>query len=308
MWMIFSGLFLGWGLGANDSANIFGSGVATGTVKYRTAVLLTALFVLLGAMLEGPKCMNTVGHLSRLAPIDAFCCALAAGLTMALLTYLAVPASASQAIVGAVIGVGVVSGSADFSKLYVLVSCWILTPIMGIFLGYLLYQVLKYILDRTITELTTRNFVFFFGIIVAGCYGAYTLGANNVANVTGVYVGSGVLSPETAALIGGVSIAAGVLTYSKRVMMTVGKGIVPLSPFSALVTVLAGALTLHVFTLIGVPVSSSQAIVGAVVGVGLVGDLRTVSPMMLIKIAVGWVATPVSAGFLVWLFSYCIML
>jgi len=80
------------------------------------------------------------------------------------------------------------------------------------------------------------------------------------------------------------------------VMMTVGKGIVPLDPFSALVVVLAEAFTLHLFTQVGVPVSSSQAVVGAVVGVGLVGGLRTISARMLLKIAVGWLTTPLAAG------------
>jgi PiT family inorganic phosphate transporter len=105
-----------------------------------------------------------------------------------------------------------------------------------------------------------------------------------------------------AALIGGFSIALGALTYSKKVMETVGKGIVPLDPFSALIAVLAEALTLHLFTQIGVPVSSSQAIVGAVVGVGLVGDVQTVSVKMLAKIGMGWIMTPVSAGVLAYLF------
>jgi PiT family inorganic phosphate transporter len=81
-------------------------------------------------------------------------------------------------------------------------------------------------------------------------------------------------------------------------MTTVGKGIAPLSPFSALVCVLATGLTLHVFTQIGVPVSSSQAVVGTVVGVGLVGGMRTVSGKMLVRIVIGWTLTPFVAGIL----------
>jgi len=296
MWKILSGIFLGWGLGANDSANIFGTGVATGTVQYRTAIWLTAAFVLLGAILEGPKCMETIGALSRLIPTEAFYCALAAGITMTILTFLAMPASASQAIIGTIIAAGILSGTANFSALYKIVSCWIFTPVSGIVFGYVLYRFLEYLLNKTVNNITYRNFIYFIGILTAGCYGAYSLGANNVANVTGVYVGSGILTPRWAALIGGLSIAVGVLTYSKKVMMTVGKGIAPLSPFSAFVVVLAEALTLHLFTQIGVPVSSSQAVVGAVVGVGIVGDTRTVSTKMLLKISIGWVLTPVSAG------------
>lgn len=302
MWKVISGIFLGWSLGANDSANIFGTGVTTGIVKYQTAILLTAIFVMIGSIAEGSKCMRIVGDLSQLIPIEAFLCALAAAITMTILTYFSIPASTSQAIIGAIIGAGILSGSADFSKLIKIVVCWILTPIGGMIIGYLLYHGLKYIFDKMVPSLTYRNRIYGVGIIVAGCYGAYSLGANNVANVTGIYVGSGLLSCQWAAFIGGLSIASGTLTYGKKVMLTVGKGIAPLDPFTALVTILAEALTLHLFTQIGVPVSSSQAIVGAVVGVGIVGGLRTINPKMLVKIAVGWLMTPFAAGLLTMLF------
>lgn len=302
MWKLISGIFLGWSLGANDSANIFGTGVTTGAVKYKTAILLTSIFVLLGAVFEGPKCMRIVSDLSRLIPMEAFFCALASAVTMSILTYYAIPASTSQAIIGAVIGAGILSNSADFSKLIKIVTCWILTPIGGAIFGYLLYHILKNIFDKTISSLRYRNAAYSVGIIIAGCYGAYSLGANNVANVTGIYVGSGLLTYQMASLIGGISIVSGTLTYGEKVMITVGKGIAPLDPFSALVTVLAEALTLHLFTQIGVPVSSSQAIVGAVVGVGMVGGLRTINPKMLVKITVGWIMTPFAAGLMTMLF------
>jgi PiT family inorganic phosphate transporter len=266
MWKLLSGVFLGWCLGTNDSASLFGTGVSTGIVKYRTAVLLAAFFVLLGALLEGPKCMGTL------------------------------------AIVGAVIGAGIVSGSVDFTKLFMIVSCWVIAPVVALFTAYVLHRFLSYLLAKKRTSLTRRTFLYYVGIMLAGSYGAYSLGANNVANVTGVYVSSGMLSAEIAALIGGLSIASGVMTSSKKVMMTVGKGIVPLDPFSALVAVLSEAVTLHVFTQLGVPVSCSQAIVGAVVGVGLVGDVQTVSVKMLARIGIGWIMTPVSGGVLAFLF------
>ncbi len=302
MWKILSGVFLGWSLGANDSANIFGTGVATGTIRYRTAIWLTAIFAMAGALLEGPKCMQVLTELSSLVPLYAFFCALAAALTMAAMTALAVPASSSHAVIGAIVGVGLLQGSADFSPLVKIVTCWVLTPVCGLVFGNLLLRLLTFGFNRTGMSLTRRNRIYFLGILIAGCYGAYTLGSNNVANVTGVYVGSGFLTPRAAALIGGLAIASGVLTFSRRVMMTVGRGIAPLDPFTSFVTVLAGALTLHLFTQVGIPVSSSQAIVGAVVGVGLVGDIRTVSPLMLVKIGLGWIVTPVCAGILSWLF------
>ncbi len=302
MWKISSGIFMGWSLGANDSANIFGTAVATGVVKYRVAICLTALFVMVGAIIEGPKCMATVGGVSTLSPLDAFWCTLATAITIAFLTYLAIPASTSQGIIGAVIGAGIISGTADFSKLYKIVVCWIFTPIAGCVISVILYRFIGHIMKTKKVGIARKNFCLATGLIISGCYGAYCLGSNNVANVTGVYVSSGMISAEVAALVGGVSIASGVLTYSKKVMMTVGKGIVPLDPLSAFITMLSEAISLHVFTQLGVPVSSSQAIVGAVVGIGYAGDSRTVSRKMLVKVGLGWLATPVLAGVLSFIF------
>jgi PiT family inorganic phosphate transporter len=301
MWMVLSGLFLGWSLGANHTANVFGTGVATGTVSYRAAIQFTAVFVMLGAFLEGPKCMQAVGDLSRLTPTDAFFCALAAAAMMGLLTFLSIPGSASQTVVGAVLGAGIFSGSADFSRLYKIIVCWVCTPFAAIILSYTLYHLLGYLLDRITTGMTQRNLIYSVGTIVTGCYGAYCLGSNNVANVTGVYVGAGMLTAGAASVVGGLSIAAGVLTYSRKVMVTIGKGIVPLDPFSALVAVLAGAFTIHIFTQVGIPVSSSQAAVGAVVGIGIAGDVQTVSFRMLTKIGVAWISAPASSAIL----AYC---
>ena len=289
---------MGWTLGANDSANVFGTGVATGTIKYGTAIVLTAVFVLAGSVFEGSKCMSTLSELSHLLPLTAFCCTLATALTMTVLTYLGIPASASQGTVGAILGASIWFGSPDLSGLSKIITCWVFTPVCAVIVSYWLHRLLTYVLDRTITSITYRNVLYTFGIATAGCYAAYCLGSNNVANVTGVYVGSGLLSSKTAALIGGLSIAGGVLTYSGRVMTTIGKGIAPLSPSSAFVCVLATGLTLHVFTQIGVPVSSSQAVVGTVVGVGFVGGMRTVSGKMLAKIVTGWALTPFAAGIL----------
>jgi PiT family inorganic phosphate transporter len=119
--------------------------------------------------------------------------------------------------------------------------------------------------------------------------------------VTGVYVGSGLLTPLQAALVGSLSIASGVLTYSKKVMNTVGKKIVDLDGFSAFVSEFSAAITVHLFTQVGVPVSTSQAIVGGVTGVGLVKGVRTVSRRTLIEIVVGWVSTPLSSGVIAYL-------
>jgi len=296
MWMLISGIFLGWTLGSNDSANVFGTAVAAKIIKYRTAILLTSLFVVLGALVEGEKCFATVGELSTMTPRGAFLAALAAGITMFVLTYLALPSSTSQAIIGAIVGVGMVSGIPDFSRLYKIVICWVLTPIGGITVSFVLYHLIGFFIAKYIRSPQTRSFIIFWSLIFAGCLGAYALGSNNVANVTGVYVGAGLLTPFEGSLIGSLSIASGALTYSRKVMMTVGRDITPLDEYAALIAVLSGAITVEIFTQVGVPVSSSQAIVGGVAGIGLVKEVRALSKRTLIEIVIGWALTPISAG------------
>jgi PiT family inorganic phosphate transporter len=296
MWRLSTGIFLGWTLGSNDSANVFGTAVAANIVRYRTAILLTSLFVVLGAMIEGDKCFSTVGELSTLNSKGAFLAALSAAVTMFVVTYLALPSSTSQAIIGGIVGIGMVSGIPGFSKLYKIVMCWVLTPVCSMILSFLLYYLIGFFIATYIRRPQMRSFIIFWSLIFAGCLGAYALGSNNVANVTGVYVGAGLLTPFEGLLIGSLSIASGALTYSKKVMMTVGRDITPLDEYAALIAVLAGAITVEIFTQVGVPVSSSQAIVGGVAGIGLVKGVRTVSKRTLMKILIGWIATPLSAG------------
>ena len=81
-------------------------------------------------------------------------------------------------------------------------------------------------------------------------------------------------------------------------METVVKKLVRLDHFSALVVVLAEGLTVHFYTIVGVPVSTSQAVIGAVLGIGLVKGISTVSRRTLLNILIGWFLTPAIACFI----------
>jgi len=200
-----------------------------------------------------------------------------------------------------VLGIGMISGIPDFSKLSKVLLAWALTPIGAMLLTAILYPVVGKLFKNILLDIKRRNLFIRTALIFAGCYGAYSLGANNVANVTGVYVGAGLLSPFYAALLGSLSIAAGVLTYSRNVMETVGKKIVDLDGFSAFISEFSAAITVHLFTQVGIPVSTSQAIVGGVAGVGFIKGSKTVKKRTLIEIAIGWVSTPLSTGVLAYL-------
>ena len=126
------------------------------------------------------------------------------------------------------------------------------------------FAVLLYIILRTIKKHSSIHLIRFesyirTGLIIVGAFGAFSLGANNIANVIGVFVPAfnlqdlnlGLFSLSSAQqlfLLGGLAIAAGILTYSKKVMETVGSNIVELSSEAALVTVLAQAMVLFIFS------------------------------------------------------------
>ena len=323
--LLSSGLFLGWSLGANDAANVFGTAVSTRMIRFATAALVCGAFVIVGAVASGAGAADTLG---RLGAVDrqagAFTCALAAGFTVYCMTRWGLPVSTTQAIVGAIIGWNVFSGSVtDTATFATIMTTWVLCPVLAGLIAVPLYVSTRWLLHAANLHLLRVDALTRYALLFAGAFGAYSLGANNIANVMGVFVedapfatlslhdGFTLTPAQQLFLIGGIAIAAGVLTYSKRVMLTVGSGIVPMSPLAAWVVVIAHSIVLFAFASEGlerllaahglptiplVPVSSSQAVVGAIVGLGLMRGGRDVDWWLVRNVGLGWVTTPVVAA------------
>lgn len=321
-----SGLLLGWSLGANDASNVFGSAVGSKMVSFRKAAIIASVFVILGAVIQGEGASHTLGRLGAVNAIGgSFTVALSAAITVYFMTKLAIPVSTTQAIVGSIIGWNLFTGnSTDSGTLFRIVSTWISGPVIGAIFAVLLYMLVKTIKKNTKIHLVRFESYIRTGLIVVGAFGAYSLGANNIANVMGVFVPAfnlqnldlGIISLSSSQqlfLLGGLAIAAGIITYSNRVMEVVGSNIVELSSEAALVVVLSLALVLFIFSSSGlslflegiglppiplVPVSSTQVIVGSVIGIGLYKGARNINFMILGEIGTGWIVTPVLSGLL----------
>ncbi|KXS47726.1 inorganic phosphate transporter, partial [Halanaerobium sp.] len=210
----------------------------------------------------------------------------------------------------------------DLDVLREIVGAWIFSPILSGFFAVILYFIFKKSLNKAKIHLLHLDFYTRWGLLIVGAFGAYSLGANNIANVMGVFTGImevpnynlGLLTftgAQQLFLLGGIAISVGVVTYSKRVMLTVGSSIMDISPIGAFIVVLASSTTLFVFasstlkdflvmlnlpSLPLVPVSSSQAVVGAVLGLGLAKGGRNINFKLLGKIGVGWILTPITAA------------
>ena len=318
-----SGLFLGWALGANDAANVFGTAVGTKMVTWRTAAIICSIFVVLGALFSGAGTTQTLGKLGAISALPgAFMTALAAGFSVLLMTRAGLPVSTSQAIVGAIIGWNFFSkSSTDSVVLLQILSTWILCPLLAGILAIVLVKISRYLSFCLAIHMIRLDALKRIALLFAGATGAYALGANNIANVIGVFIPVEpfpeiqlgqlrVTSAHQLVLLGGLSIALGVFTFSRGVMETVGGELGSLSSTTALITVLAHSLVLFMFasrsleawlTNLGlptvplVPVSSSQAVVGAIVGISILSGLSNINWLVLGKILVGWILAPVFA-------------
>jgi PiT family inorganic phosphate transporter len=117
-----------------------------------------------------------------------------------------------------------------------------------------------------------------------------------VANSIGVLVGADILSPKTSVVFGGLAIVLGIMTWGYKVIETIGSEITHLLPIMAFSAQLASAINVHIYTVFGIPVSTSHSIVGAIFGVGLVRGVRVLNFRIMKEIIVCWLATPFISG------------
>ena len=322
---LFGGLFLGWSLGANDAANVFGTAVGTRMVRFKTAAIVCSIFVILGAIISGAGTTETLGKLGAINALPgAFAACVAAGFSVYAMTKFGLPVSTTQAIVGAIVGWNLYTGSPTNIKILItILGTWVLCPIIAGLISMFFYIITKKFMRNSKLHLLRLDVYTRTALLLAGAFGAYSLGANNIANVMGVFVPISPFtdinflnifvfsSKEQLFLLGGVAIAVGVFTYSKKVMFTVGSDLLKLSPVSAFIVVISHSIVLFLFASQGisnflqsinlpsiplVPVSSSQAVVGAVIGIGLLKGGKEVKWSIAGKITIGWFTLPILAA------------
>ena len=250
--------------------------------------------------------------------------ALSAALTTAWMVRVSIPVSTSQAIVGAIIGWNFFAHKpTDFIVLSKIISAWFLGPVFGAIFAIILYTLLKILFKHWKLHLLRKDYLTRVALILAGAFGTYSLGANNIANVMGVFVKSSPLHAlnlplgltlnhtQVLFLLGAIAISVGIATYSKKIIYTIGNTIMTLSPLMAWVVVMSQALVLFIFSsqnlqefLISchlpalplVPVSATQAVIGAVTGLGIAKGGRDLNWSVLGKISISFIITPITSA------------
>jgi len=189
----------------------------------------------------------------------------------------------------------------DFEGFQIAAVIAIIIGIIGIFL-------LRKVKAKKKDDYFTVESIFRKLQIITSCYVAFAHGANDVANAIGPVaaivplaqgadIGSKVDVPYTLLLLGGVGIAVGCWTWGRRVMQTVGKRITSLTNTRGFSVDFGAATTVLVASKLGMPISTSHTVVGAVIGVGLARGLEAIDLSVIKKIVVSWMVTlPIAAG------------
>ncbi len=317
-------LYMAWNIGANDAANPTDTAVGSGALSINKALVLFSIFAFLGAITQGWMVMKTLGKgVVQVSDIySAMIAVVSAGLWVTYASYKGLPVSTSQSITGSVFGVGlsyVIFGwitidQIKWSVILNIIISWITSPIFSIILSIMLYFALVKIIRSIEYRRLNMNKLLRYLLIVSLAFSAYSFGANDVGNATGVYyvVTSiylgvpGLYTKILLAILGSVGIALGGFTLGKRVISTVAYKITRLDLITGVAAEYANALTIWLFTTIpymligyGMPVSTTHASVSAIIGAGIARSrsLGGVNAKIILKIIFSWLFTlPITAG------------
>jgi len=148
-----AGFYMAWNIGANDVANAFGTSVGSGALTIRQVVILAGIFEFSGAFLVGTNVADTIkGGIIATEPFSGsvelfgmgmLAALLAAAIWLNVATYFSQPVSTTHAIIGAVIGFGVVArgpGCVAWTKMGTIAASWVISPLAGGIIAYIVYK------------------------------------------------------------------------------------------------------------------------------------------------------------------------
>lgn len=297
-------IFMGLNIGGNNAAASMGAAYGAGVRTKKQAVILIGIFSLLGAVLSGGEVIKTFEKgllLEYTATLPEAAIAIGvAALCIFVANIIRVPISTSQAAVGSAVGIGVFYSSLNVDKLMEIIGWWIFTPILAFGLSYIMGKylhtpLLLWMVERKSEEAIRKIMAVF--LTISGCYVAYTAGANNAANATGLLVNTGLMSPMTGAIVGGITIGLGALLMGGRVLETVGHEITEICVIRAAFVEFISASIVHAASYMGIPVSLGEIVTASIIGIGCARQGVMIAKNDTVKnILIAWIVSPLAAG------------
>jgi len=293
-------------IGSNDIANAIGTTIGSNALSYRRAILLAGAAVCLGALIGGSSTIDTMGNgiidTSAIETRVLVVALLSSAFAVGIATYLSFPVSTTQSLVGALAGTGLAMGIGMNDSVVIEISVvWALLPLVSMSLSFALFFIFRFIFNRLLQDRAMLYETVIRGLVIlSGLFVAFSLGTNNIGNVVGAIDANDAMNVNLAIVMGAIFITLGSLIFSKRVIMTIGRGITTLDPLRAFVSQFSSSIAVIICTYVGVPVSLSQAIVGGIVGVGLTKGRSSLDGHFILRIMGSWVLTPLISGSLMY--------
>ena len=269
--------------GFHDAANSIATVVSTGVLKPGQAVLFAAFFNFIAIFIFHLSVAATVGKgIVQPGIVDTHVVfgALTGAITWNLVTwYYGIPSSSSHALIGGIVGAVIAKAGASAlisSGVLRTVAFIFVSPLLGFLLGSLMMVVVAWVCRRATPSKVDR----WFRRLQLVSAGAYSLGhgGNDAQKTIGIiwmlliatgYMASTDKSPPTWVIVSCyTAIAAGTMFGGWRIVKTMGQKITKLKPVGGFCAETGGALTLFLATGLGIPVSTTHTITGAIVGVG----------------------------------------
>jgi PiT family inorganic phosphate transporter len=289
--------------GVHDAADAVATLVATRIAAPGAALLVAALFTLLGPLLLGATVANTVGEIIDVPAADVVA-VVGAGVSGALVWnvfswWRGLPSSSTHALVGGLVGAAVVAdggGAVSWSTVAVIITVLVLAPVLGFAVGAIGVRLARRSLRRA-TQAVNRPVGW--GQWAASSVLAFGHGANDAAKATGVIVimlvatqhQSGTSAPLWVTLLATTSLPLGTLVGGWKIVRTVGMRIYRLPPLDGLVNQTGSALVVVGASVAGAPVSTSQVVAASVAGVGSSRRHRRVRWPVVGQIGLAWLVT-----------------
>ncbi len=306
--------------GFHDAANSIATVVSTRVLSPGVAVAWAAFFNFIAFLIFGTGVAKMIGGgMVDLKPIaaDLRIYVLLAGLfgviTWNIITwYLGLPTSSSHALIGGYAGAAI-AANAGFGVIvpegwYKTLTFIVLAPIIGLTAGYMLMVAVFWIFRRT--PISKVDKLFRVGQLFSAA--AYSLGhggndaQKTMGIITATLVAGGMLEagaggklpdiPIWVVLSAHAAIGLGTLTGGWRIVKTMGTKIAKLQPVGGFCAETAGAITLFTVTYLGIPVSTTHTITGAIMGVGSTKRLSAVKWGVAGRIVWAWILTIPAAG------------
>jgi PiT family inorganic phosphate transporter len=299
--------------GFHDTANAVGTAIGTRALPPRFAVGLTAILNLVGAIvttqLLHAEVANTVGSL--VAPtggvaMSMLIAVLFGAIAWNLFTWRAgLPSSSSHALIGALIGMGLAVYGLDavqWGEVYPVFIALVTSPVVGLLIAYVLTVVLLNLFRRV--RPSHANGLFRRLQLFSSAFVAFSHGANDaqktMAIITIALFSSGRLPefvvPVWVALAAAIAIGLGTWAGGWRIIRTMGTRIVRMQPVDGFAAQTAAAAVIQFATTWGLPVSTTQVVSGAVMGVGSTRRFSAVRWGVARRIVWAWIFTiPASA-------------